>query len=845
MPLAFGGVQIWATVTQQSVIFIAAGLWQFKLFKTREWLFKRTPLDLPLFLFLGIVFLQLLRNTTAYYYATKLEFFKLASYCAIFFLITNIIEREKQVKYFAALIVFIGFFEALYGIVQHMGASKMVFFYKKVYFLDNVTGTYINRNHFAGYLEMAMPLAAALALEGSAETSIAARDKYFKSLFFSFLTAVIALGLLFSGSRAGIISGIFSMTLLAILSFKKRRTSAFLTIAFILITALLFYGAKFGVNEILRRFSVKELLDSASIRFSVWRSTLTMIKDRPVFGWGLGTFVYAFPKFASKDLSYYVYNHAHNDYLELFTEGGVCALAVCLSIFIIALSSALKRGYLGIGIFCSLLSLALHSFTDFNLHIPANAFTFVLLSALLFSLGPQESRGREKVHFSGNKARFVSATAIVLFGVLFVFSAKIAFAQAAYNAYLKNSDRRNLKLAIFLEPSNAQYRASLGDSYFKKGDYSFAERQFSKAIDLLQTNAYYRTRLARIHDKRSERLNALTELKLATRLSPNDVSIRILYAEHLLKMHEFNPAENLYLTEALREYRKAIELDCAYLGRAQEACLKYTNDYDLLRSIVPSTSADLLSFARYLENVKMYEQSRKAYEEAVGLASGRNEKAYLYFEWAAMTARSPDFKRALVLCDKALDLDKNFVQGSVLKADILRKLGEVQKAQEILKNTTLASPDDYEALKQLINTYDDAGMYSQSIQLWNDYMARHPDDAKGYFGLGLTYQNKKEFDKAFENYEISLKLAPANAIYRNHIGTVYYERQRYNEAIFHFEKVLKLYPRYFDTLLMLARVYVALNEPEKSAFCYKRAIAANPNSEIARREYGALGEASR
>src|SRR5207245_11558153 len=70
--------------------------------------------------------------------------------------------NAKRLLVFA--IVSLGVFEALYGLIQYLTGWQQIFTYVKKYYLEEVTGTYINRNHFAGFLEMTLPFAVALAL---------------------------------------------------------------------------------------------------------------------------------------------------------------------------------------------------------------------------------------------------------------------------------------------------------------------------------------------------------------------------------------------------------------------------------------------------------------------------------------------------------------------------------------------------------------------------------------------------------------------------------------------------------------------------------------------------------
>lgn len=111
------------------------------------------------------------------------------------------------------------------------------------------------------------------------------------------------------------------------------------------------------------------------------------------FGSGVGTFVHVFPRFQSTSFSGTYVNNAHNDYLEWLMEGGLVALVllIAFAVFYVIKWAKLLRQHdwkttqfiqvgAGIGVF----AMILHSFLDFNLHIPANQIYFAFLAGLFF-----------------------------------------------------------------------------------------------------------------------------------------------------------------------------------------------------------------------------------------------------------------------------------------------------------------------------------------------------------------------------------------------------------------------------------------------------------------------------
>src|SRR5262249_52683407 len=142
-----------------------------------------------------------------------------------------------------------------------------------------------------------------------------------------------------------------------------------------------------GVRQVLDRFSSLQSLEvttgkRASMRHDTWRIFL----DHPVTGTGLGTLPTVFPAYESLYDGKFV-NHAHNDYLEVLSEtgavGGACGAVFIGMLLFVSLRQLLQRDQpfaaaLHLSGLVACVGLLVHSFVDFNLHIPSNALLFLL-----------------------------------------------------------------------------------------------------------------------------------------------------------------------------------------------------------------------------------------------------------------------------------------------------------------------------------------------------------------------------------------------------------------------------------------------------------------------------------
>lgn len=271
-------------------------------------------------------------------------------------------------------------------------------------------GTYANRNHLAGLLEMALPIALGLLAarmgRGGGASRYAGRSwlrrtgQFFMNLprpnqtmVFAALFLLMLLGLIFTRSRSGIVMamvGIFLSALFYGRHIGGVRSGSLATLFAVIGLAL---ASLVGLAPVLDRFSVDDAL--ADARWPIYASSLAASWRFFPFGSGLGTFPDVFWRFQPDSIADFV-NHAHNDYIEFVFEGGLPALVVIVMFLVMyalrwrallnhAQWSTLNFMQVGSGI--GLLLMALHSLTDFNLHIPANAIYFALLAAVFFRRG--------------------------------------------------------------------------------------------------------------------------------------------------------------------------------------------------------------------------------------------------------------------------------------------------------------------------------------------------------------------------------------------------------------------------------------------------------------------------
>jgi O-antigen ligase len=341
-------------------------------------------------------------------YKTTSHLLLLVTYLVAFYIVILICQDQQAKKRLVYVLLAVGTFEAFYGLLEYITGWQQIFAYVKQYYVADATGTYINRNHFAGLLEMVLPFAVGLALgqagvlRGASRSSeLRAREllsasQLPKLILWCFVAAIILAALIFSRSRMGIMAALISLLALLILargsSLSRRPRSAVAAVFLLGAIGLVIW---IGSDAVVARFETlgQEASPVGENRLSIWRDTLKLIHQHPVIGTGLGTFSVAYPSVQTVFLSFVV-EHAHCDYLEVVSElglpGGILLFASILWIVVRAAQRYSKiRGSFDLsvclGCVGSITAILVHSLTDFNLYIPANALVFVVIAGLAWS----------------------------------------------------------------------------------------------------------------------------------------------------------------------------------------------------------------------------------------------------------------------------------------------------------------------------------------------------------------------------------------------------------------------------------------------------------------------------
>ncbi|MFH1351669.1 MAG: O-antigen ligase family protein [Pseudomonadota bacterium] len=330
-----------------------------------------------------------------YGHPVRMSLVRFTSYALLFFGLLHVINSRKRLHVLVLFLIGIALFQALYGFVQAFSENSHIWWVKKG--LEySVTGTFYNKNNFAAYMMMITLLAIGYAAASRPKRRVKGRwvgrislslEENSRRFLIIFISSFLFIALIFSRSRGGITSFLIALCLLGILFLLKKgkRASGGLLLSLIVITSV--YALQIGMEPVIDRFRHLDITENPRIRYT--ERTLEMARDFFVTGIGVGNFQYAYPKYqAPEDMKGFI-RFAHNDWAQSFSEGGVVGLVLIVGTLLFFLYRFFRAlwtrsdpfiVYLSMGTIAALLSIIIHSFVAFDLHIPAIPLT---LSAIL------------------------------------------------------------------------------------------------------------------------------------------------------------------------------------------------------------------------------------------------------------------------------------------------------------------------------------------------------------------------------------------------------------------------------------------------------------------------------
>lgn len=579
-PLAFGAVYPWGMALMEWMVLLMVLVWAFKLLHAGGLRVVRTPLNLPIFLFIGLMGLQLVplppaaleivspttyalyqrtlgrwqgqealplipweaaspqpgsehsgddafpgegrgqdegssarwhefspiqmsvwRPLSLYPHPTWATLFLVLTYAAVFLVIVNTVHTRAQLTRLLSALLIVGSGVAVLGLIQKVSGTAKIYWFWQPQEGGNPFGPYVNRNHFAGYMAMLIPLGLGWlwgrltqgirgmnrqGWRGSLSAVASGRDARLWLLAFALVNMEAAL--LFSASRGGIVSAVSALLFFTVMVFVSPGEGRHLAIVVPVLGAFaLAYVLWLGIDHVVARF-----FQYGDDRPTYWSATLRLIGDFPLLGTGLSTYVHSFRRY-NPVLAQVLLDHAHNDYLELLAEAGAVG-------FLFVVGGLLRFGWrtlqrwftrhdpevrgVVLGGLTSILAIGIHSIMDFNLRIPANALLLtVILGLTSVAVHLRQHHGRSVVTYRARELHLPSPLRLAAYPVALLLMLALAvpigkgFAADRQARVAVQMERGAVDIAaaenaveqwvqaVALDPGNADYHYHLGLAY--------------------------------------------------------------------------------------------------------------------------------------------------------------------------------------------------------------------------------------------------------------------------------------------------------------------------------------------------------------------------------------------
>jgi O-antigen ligase/tetratricopeptide (TPR) repeat protein len=611
--------------------------------------------------------------------ATREEVIQLLAVFALFAVVRSGTDSGASLRRLSVAAVANGALLALFGFVQFYTSQ-----HDRLYWSYRTSGwafgPFICRNHFAFYMNLCVGLGLGLLLRPGAvlppATSRARRHRtrpwwalpsrtsgwdvlrgalgLFQDPRTAWLCAALALmisSVAFSQSRGGflaLVAALVAYVLLRVLVRGKSKASAPLPRSGAVLAACglaLVLVAWFGAAPVLERLQTLWPSDTwGESRLPLWASTWVLVKDFPVWGTGYGTFAFVEPLHRAGPIFTWVYDHAHNEYLEALVEGGVVRLALSVlaivAVFRLGLRAAAEHrsrpeAALALGALAGFVALVVHSAVEFGLHIPAVALLATVLCGHLCALGsPRPARADQSfAHLPGPGAILAAGTALVL---AFVLSAEGWRAEqvqrlrmTAFGLDPADGAERIalLTTAANLAPYSARLQVELGQAHqdvFAARCQERAERDATRASLTAALRHYLRARdlcplLAKPHVELAAHVNALEQaderaayLERAKFLVPAEPDL--WYWCGVLELVDGRP------DEAWQSWRHSLGLFDVYAPEILDASSRFLGAEQVRDVVLPDQPRLLVKAALRLYPGPNQAEVRKGFfEKALGL----------------------------------------------------------------------------------------------------------------------------------------------------------------------------------------------------------------------------------
>ncbi|WP_419176494.1 O-antigen ligase family protein [Desulfosediminicola sp.] len=539
-PTAFGTTELWSMVTVEMLTgLVAVGVFTYFCFlKKRLYVI---PGIVPLLLLLAFMVVQLVplppelvrviapANYSVYeplfavageqwwipltvnLKATIQELFRIGCYALFYIVTVQLLQSHATLKRTVSVVVWLAAIIAFLALIHRVTSPDTLFWFRKGPEGSYTVGPWVYHNQYAGFMELLSPLAIALFLfykprvtpdEGWRQRIVDFFTMPGTSLhmFYGVAAVVITMSVFVSLSRGGILTIFASLLIFFLLYNLKRPKHGRLTLILV-ICCVLTSVSWFGWDIIVAEFNQGVDQSTGAIkdgRLDIWRDCWQLILAFPILGAGFGTFVDIFPSYRTiLGSSFFV--HAHNDYLELLTDGGVIGIGLAGWFVLAVLHHGWKKirmrrdkfsVLLGIGAMTGIIAILIHSVTDFNMHNGAVGLYFFFLCGVLVAAGNSRFTAYGAQSLLGRYS--LGRNALCGLGVLGCVAVMLVVQYRTLAGFMAYGQVQNIYLSQYLRPERLHdlidgterarrldpfaggYSSALASAYLHQGEYQKA-----------------------------------------------------------------------------------------------------------------------------------------------------------------------------------------------------------------------------------------------------------------------------------------------------------------------------------------------------------------------------------
>jgi O-antigen ligase len=665
--------------------------------------------------------------------ATVHAFFRYSTYAAFYLLTVQLLTRKELFKKTVFVITVFGAVLAFSSILQsYLTEDKLLWFRHVAHSSTTVSGPYVNRNHYAGLMEMIFPVVLALFFfyrprlgKGSLAKDIVeifGQKKGNIHVLIGAAALLIVTSIFLSLSRGAIISTCLAFLIFLYLVSKRQMARRGKIPAAMVVILVCLSVSWFGWDPIFERFGELKSEDSLLEvgRIGYWHDTMDIIKDYPVAGAGMGAFADIYPSYHSMGAAR-VLDHAHNDYLELAAEGGIlCLLFVfgfILTVFYkISKSYAARRDpyaiYICIGSLTGVTAILFHSFSDFNLQIGANGLWFFFMFGLAVSAAntrfqPAVSDTRLKAeNFSGNLKKTALAAGGLLLAGAVVFNLSAVMGSFYYghikdyglNSEIPAADLKKIQkiagYASMFDPLNAGYDFAQADPAWLLSEYEKAEAAFVRAISKNPANALYYKRYGLFLAQAGNREKAAQMIKQSVVLDPVNSDNALEYGALLIATGKDD--------EGLVFLKKAVELDDSAMDKVLAALAAGGFSPLEAAAAVPDRPGAVIRYASFLADLGKRDAAAEKYLHVLELMEqGREVKRHYVYSVYRFFDRYGSVRQVMDVLQRASRILPKDARIRITLGDLYQQQGIFYKAEEKYEEALVVDPGNKQALQKL------------------------------------------------------------------------------------------------------------------------------------------------